>query len=308
MQDKLHHSMHTSNQTNKNAFERSSYIAGLTSVVLVSYHTGAVLNQSLKQVLAQSQPVELIVVNNGNPPEVLLHLQKMAQQEHRLKLLNGQGNVGFATGCNLGAKQAQGEYLLILNPDCVMSPHTLEQCLTEAAKLPQPYMLGARLMGSDGHEGRGGRRDMLTPLNGLVYAVGLSRIFPSFRFNHHQDPVPAQTAPVPAISGAFMFMPWSQFAELGGFDESYFLHVEDLDLCMRFHQNGGKIYFAPKIEVMHVKGTSDVTSYFVERHKIKGFRRYFARYYAAPFDKTVTFMLLALLYSRLFFKLVKSKF
>ncbi|MGB9154699.1 MAG: glycosyltransferase family 2 protein, partial [Alphaproteobacteria bacterium] len=71
-------------------------------------------------------------------------------------------------------------------------------------------------------------------------------------------------------------------------DEGYFLHVEDLDLCFRFRKAGGKIYFAPDVVAIHTGGTSEAASDFVERHKTRGFSRYFHR----NFGETTPFILL----------------
>jgi GT2 family glycosyltransferase len=84
-----------------------------------------------------------------------------------------------------------------------------------------------------------------------------------------------------------MFLPREDFRRIGGFDEDYFLHVEDLDLCLRFHRAGGEIYFAPDVAVTHIGGTSKATGAFIEKHKARGFIRYFHKnfggQYPAPF-------------------------
>src|SRR5476651_1020721 len=92
----------------------------ICSVIIVSYRTGPVLFASIRSVLRQQRLAELIIVNNGNPPDILARLQQMALTEPRLKILTGHGNAGFAKGCNLGAVQATGEFLLFLHPDCLL--------------------------------------------------------------------------------------------------------------------------------------------------------------------------------------------
>ncbi len=249
--------------------------APLTSVVMVSYHTGPVLTRAIASVLAQSEPVELCLVDNGNPPEVIETLRTMAGNDARIRFLTGHGNVGFSRGCNLGARAAQGDHLLFLNPDSVLPPDTLLKLQKHGATLKRPYMIGARLLGEDGHDQRGCRRALLTPGTAFVEALGLFRLFPRLRLNFNEEKVPAALAPMPAISGAFMYLPREDFFRIDGFDEGYFLHVEDMDLCLRFRRAGGEILFAPDIPVTHIGATSNAPSWFIEKHKARGFVRYF---------------------------------
>ena len=247
---------------------------------MVSYFTGPVLPQSIAAVLAQTAPCELVLVDNGNPPEVVEQLKHQSLAEPRLTLITGHGNVGFSKGCNLGAKAAKGEYLLFLNPDSLLPVGVIEKLLAHAATLPRPCLIGARLLDGEGRDQRGCRRALLTPKTALIEALHLHRLFPKERLNYHEEPVPQAITPVPAISGAFMFLAAADFWQINGFDEGYFLHVEDLDLCWRFRQAGGEIYFAPDIVVTHIGGTSKATSAFIEKHKAAGFKRYFEQNFA----------------------------
>jgi GT2 family glycosyltransferase len=78
-----------------------------------------------------------------------------------------------------------------------------------------------------------------------------------------------------------MFLRQEDYWKIGGFDEGYFLHVEDLDLCLRFRRAGGEILFAPDVVVRHLGGTSDSPKALVERHKARSFRRYFRQNFAS---------------------------
>lgn len=252
----------------------------LTSVIMVSYQTGEVLFDAIASVLEQSQPVELCLVDNGNPVEVLTRLQMLAEKDSRLRLITGQGNVGFSKACNAGARAAQGSHLLFLNPDSKILPDTVERLMQHAGHLDSPYMIGARLLDEQGRDQRGCRRALLTPTTACIEAFHLGAFFPHARLNFNQEPIPATIGSIPAISGAFMFMSREDFWRIDGFDEGYFLHVEDLDLCLRFTRAGGTIYFAPDIVVTHVGGTSHATSAFIEKNKALGFSRYFHRNFA----------------------------
>ena len=82
---------------------------------------------------------------------------------------------------------------------------------------------------------------------------------------------------MPTISGACFALRRKDFESLGGFDEGYFLHVEDIDLCWRARQAGGEVLFQPKAEVVHLGHTSLEHPLKVEFHKGVGLSRYFIK-------------------------------
>lgn len=249
-------------------------------VVMVSYHTGPVLFASVKSVLRQKQLSELVVVNNGNPPDVLARLQQMMLTEPRLKILSGAGNIGFAKGCNAGAKHVTGDFIALLNPDCLLPPDALGSLMRGFGEIPGTMLAGCWLINPDGSEQRGGRRQLLTPKTALSEALGLHKFTKMKRLNENETAMPLKTHEVPAISGAFMCMKYADYQRLGGLDEKFFLHVEDLDLCMRVHKARGKVVCVPYVKVTHMLSTSgEVTSRFIEWHKTKGFMRYFSKHY-----------------------------
>lgn len=274
---------------------------------MVSYHTGPVLFEAIAAALAQTAPVELILVDNGNPPGTLTKLEAIAHQSGPLRLISGHGNVGFGRGCNLGARAAQGEYLLFLNPDSMLPKDALAKLHTHAAALTRPFMIGARLLDEDGTDQRGCRRALLTPKTAFIEALHLGPLFPKLRLNFNNEPVPNSITSMPAISGAFMLLPREDFEKIGGFDEDYFLHVEDLDLCLRFRRAGGEIYFAPDVPVTHIGGTSKATKAFIEKHKARGFVRYFHKNFGKDYPAPFLWMLDLAIWARCWIKIAMSK-
>src|SRR5262245_5450663 len=94
--------------------------AGGVSAIVVTYFTGPLLSRCLATAEADPAIDEIILVDNGNPPEVAAALKEWAAERPGRKLLQGHGNVGFGRGCNLGATAARGAYVLFLNPDAVL--------------------------------------------------------------------------------------------------------------------------------------------------------------------------------------------
>ena len=265
-------------------FRRGGSTAGV-SVVMVSFWTGSVLTEAIESVLAPDQEgvVELILVDNGNPPAVTAQLARRAAADPRLVLMGGHGNVGFARGCNLGARRMRGRYLLLLNPDCRLAPGAIPALLAEAGALGVDWMLGCRVLNPDGSDQRGSRRALLTPGTALVEALRLDRLAPAMlrrhRLNHHEGQLPQGTVRIPAVNGACMMLPVATFQAVGGMDEGYFLHVDDLDLCLRLHRKGVPVYFVPRVEAVHHAGSSRAGPIRIEWHKARGFLRYFRVHY-----------------------------
>lgn len=257
------------------------------SVIMVSYNTGPVLFRAIDAVIRQEGLHELIVVDNGNSRDVRARLKTLSEQDPRIRFITGQGNVGFATACNLGAAKAEGKYLLLLNPDCIVPSRALVRMVKALEENPQAWLAGCRILNPDGSEQAGSRRNLLTPGVAFVENFRLYRLLPrkkgkdSYfkRMNFHEDEGAEQPIFVPAISGAFMLIERERYYELGGLDEEFFFHVEDLDFCYQIHQKGGKILFVPGVAAVHYRSTSQVSDTFVEFYKAKGFTRYFDKHF-----------------------------
>ncbi|MBF2760680.1 MAG: glycosyltransferase family 2 protein [Ectothiorhodospiraceae bacterium AqS1] len=289
------------------------------SVVMVSYRTGPVLFSALDAVLAQGESSgvrELLLVDNGNPPAITASLSMRAKRDPRLRLISGHGNVGFAHGCNIGAREARGRYLLLLNPDCCLEPGALATLRAEAADLGdqgyRDWMLGCRILNPDGSEQRASRRALLTPRTALVEAFRLDRLWPKLfrdhRLNLHESPVPGDTTRVAAVSGACMMLPLSTWHSIGGMDAGYFLHVDDLDLCYRLHRANVPVYFVPHIRATHRASSSRISPLAVEWHKTRGFFRYFRLHFCTPRGFLVLGPVGAGILLRFFFKATRMFF
>jgi GT2 family glycosyltransferase len=264
--------------------------AASISVIVVSYHTGDVLFDAINRILQQPCDVELVLVNNGNSAEVNTQLQLMAAATPHMIIIDNPHNMGFAKACNQGAAAASGDIYVMLNPDCLLTTSSLPRLLEVTSTLPDHWLLGPDLRNLDNSQQRGARRDRLTPWLAFIEMTHLDYIAPRHpyfkRMNHDHD-APTDTIEVPAISGAFMAMLGGDFHQIQGFDQHYFLHVEDLDFCYRWHKMGWPIYFTPHLRLTHIQGTSRATHWFIEWHKAQGLVRYFHShfhlYYPAPF-------------------------
>lgn len=253
------------------------------SVVVVNYNAGTYLLDCVKSVLNQCN--EIIVVDNASSDTSLLMLEQAFPAEDSLRVIRNQQNLGFAKACNIGAFRASGSHLLFLNPDCLLAPGVTAKLIDVLRSNPAIGMVGGLLVNPDGTEQGGGRRAIPTPWRSLVRAFGLARFadrWPKlfYDFHLHKQPLPQHPVEVEAISGACMLVSKWTLHQVGLWDEGYFLHCEDLDLCVRLTQVGKKILFVPDARVLHYKGVcSRARPVFVEWHKHRGMMRFYRKFF-----------------------------
>lgn len=263
-------------------------------VIVVSYRTGPALGRCLAALGAARGVDEIILVDNGNAVAEAAALTAFAAADPRAQVLRGQGNVGFAAGCNLAARAATAQTLLFLNPDAALEADAVESLSHALAAAPPPAIVGGDLRDADGRPERGSRRDHVTLWRAFVAFSGLSRLerfSPAFRdFNRHTDPMPCAPVAVQAISGALLMLRRADFETLGGFDESYFVHVEDLDICRRAEERGWPIIFAPGPHGRHERSTSAVEGRFIARHKARGMARYLTKFSHGPIERVAAWL------------------
>ncbi len=266
------------------------------SAIVVSFYTGPVLARAIASLKEQAEIQEIIIVDNGNWDNAVLEAANINadedQAEAEIKIISGHGNIGFSAACNLGAKHAKSPLLLFLNPDAVLPQESVKSLLEGRDAIAQtdnendhaaPWMMGAKLVGPDGLEQTGARRHVLTPWRAFVEATKLYRLAPEHpyfrRFNMHDDPCPGELCTVPVTSGACFLIPREDYFYINGMDEKYFLHVEDIDFCLRFAKAGGRVYYNPKVEVLHFKGSSRIRKSSIEFYKTQGMQLYFEEHF-----------------------------
>jgi len=260
------------------------------SVIMVSYMTGPALLEAINAVMVDEDIFELILVDNGNTLEARKRLSDVVARHDRIRLLQGHGNIGFARACNYGAKLARGEYFLFLNPDALIAEGAARNLANCGKNLTAPWITGGMLRDVNGREQRGARRGALTPLSALVSFTPLHKL-PFFNSIHKEnETLPKKEKAYPTVSGACLMMSRSSFETLGGFDEDFFLHVEDIDVCRRAREQGGDVYFVPSATAMHYGSTSQVRRQKVEWEKLKGFTLYFLKHSKTVFGKALTYL------------------
>jgi GT2 family glycosyltransferase len=262
-------------------------VAGLTSVVTVNFNAGPLLTACAKAVLSSRAPVEHVVVDNGSTDGSVASLRAAFPGDARLVVLENGANLGFARATNRGIASSRGDHVLLLNPDCMVEPDTIGSMRAVMDAHPEAAMAGCLVLNPDGTEQAGCRRAVPTPARSLVRTLGLGRLFPDADFVLAGRPLPEGPVPVDAISGAFMLVRRDALQRVGGLDEGYFLHCEDLDWCMRFREAGYQVLFVPGVAVVHHKGHSSRdrpvrVSWHMHRGMIRFYGKFFRHRYPLP--------------------------
>ena len=242
------------------------------AVVVVSHRSEATLDDCLHRLRASDGVAQIRVVDNASDDATLAIVQRHATADARVHFIANPDNPGFAVACNQGAADSDGPWLAFVNPDCLVEDGTLARLRAHAISLGGA-LVGADLVDETGARDPAARRrfpDFAAMLRDPSRArLGLAA----------EDTQPLQQ--VDAVSGALILLPRAAFARVGGFDERYRLHAEDLDLCCRLRRSGVAVAVANDVRVVHVRGVSSRTRpLFVEWHKHRGFWRYFGKFEA----------------------------
>lgn len=259
----------------------SEHVAGMTSIVVVAADSGPLLGRAVASALAGGLGVEVIVVDNASSDGEVERVERAHAKS--VRVLRNPANLGFGPACNRGAAIARGDLLLFLNPDCELAAGSVDAIRRVLAADDRIGLLGVEVCGTAGRPARGNRRRDPTLKRALMAMTGLSHfewISPMLAGIEMPvvDPHPAVEY-VDAVSGACMAVRRTVFDRIAGFDEGYFLHVEDLDLCRRTRDAGWRVAIAHDVRARHWQGSSSRhRRVFVERHKHRGMWRYFLRF------------------------------
>ncbi|MEM8616835.1 MAG: glycosyltransferase family 2 protein [Pseudomonadota bacterium] len=249
------------------------------AALVVSYHTGPRLKECLYALHSDPTVSEIILIDNGNPPQMQCWLDHWAGPEHRCRLIRPSKNLGFGRAVNLAAAQTAAHWLLVVNPDAVVKRGAADRLMKTATDFSEPSIVGGRIFDLHGREERGPRRRELTLFRAITSALGWNT------WTLERTPPPTTAVTMPVISGAFFLTSAKSFAALGGFDERYFLHVEDVDLCARCWAAGGKVVYEPRAGALHYGATSNVSPRTVSAHKRDSLRLYFRSRARGPFHR-----------------------
>jgi N-acetylglucosaminyl-diphospho-decaprenol L-rhamnosyltransferase len=226
--------------------------ASITAVV-VNYNAGSALCDCVASLEAGGVG-ETVVVDNASVDD---SMELLARRSPRARPIRSVRNLGYGRGANVGARATTGEYLLVCNPDLVAGPEAVRRLATVLDDSPKVALVGPMLRERSGAVYPSGRE-----FPGMAEAVGHGFVGLFWGGNPWtlryrrigQEQHRARDADW--VSGAFFLVRRDAFDEIGGFDERYFMYVEDVDLCWRLRKAGWTIRYEPGAEVVHQQGLS----------------------------------------------------
>ena len=235
------------------------------SVIIINYNVKHFLEQCLfsaKKAVA-GIPAEIIVIDNNSADSSIEYLSPLFPS---VKFIANKENTGFSKACNQGLRNAMGEYILFLNPDTIVPEDCFHKCISFFISHPDAGALGVKMLDGSGKFLKESKRAFPSPMTSLYKLLGLSKIFPRsaiFSRYHLGHLSENETHEVDVLAGAFMMVRKEVLDKVGGFDESFFMYGEDVDLSYRIQKascpnniHPYKNYFFPDTSIIHFKGES----------------------------------------------------
>ena len=228
------------------------------SVIIVNYNVEFFLEQCLNSVKTALKKIdgEVFIVDNDSIDTSVEMVQEKFPEFH---LIQNKKNVGFSTANNQAIQIAQGEFILLLNPDTVIEEDTLIKTVEFMRNHEKAGGLGVRMVDGKGKFLPESKRGLPTPMVAFYKIFGLSKLFPKskkFGQYHLGNLSEFEINEVDVLSGAFMLMRKKTLNEVGLLDEAFFMYGEDIDLSYRIIKGGYKNYYFPETRIIHYKGES----------------------------------------------------
>ncbi|MDO8452547.1 MAG: glycosyltransferase family 2 protein [bacterium] len=232
------------------------------SVIVLNYKTKELSVKCVESIFKFTKGLdfEVILVDNNSLDGSKEHFRDFAKKfnDERLKVFANTVNSGFTGGNNFGLKKSRGEYILFLNSDTELMENSIEKCIKFLKTNPGVGAIGCQLKNLDGTLQRnGGHFPTLLKVKAWMLFLDdlpiVKDLFPSyhppasfFAKSHYQD----------WLTGAFFLMPRGVLNEVGGWDDDYFMYVEDVDLCWRIKKAGYKVYYFAGTAIKHIGSAS----------------------------------------------------
>ena len=224
------------------------------SVIIVSYNVCRFVAQCLDSVQKASSGIdaEVFVVDNASADDTVSYI---TQHYPWVKVIANDENLGFSRANNLAIRQAQGEYVLLLNPDTIVAEPTLRECVSLMDAHPQAGGVGVRMHNADGSLAPESRRAIPSPWVSFLKMLGFTK---RYYMSHLPWDEPGR---IEVISGAFFMLRRKALDQVGLLDEDFFMYGEDIDLSYRLLKGGWENWYQPS-DIIHFKGESTQKSSF----------------------------------------------
>ena len=268
------------------------------SIIIVNFNSCEYITKCLESILKDTKEMEteIIVVDNSSADNSVAVIRKLYPQ---VLVIENPRNIGFAAANNIAIKKARGKYILVLNPDTIISTGTTIELLNFMTLHPEIGMLSPKLIRQDGSLDTACRRSFPTPFDIYFHLLGLDRLFPNSKLFAHYNLSylnPSESCEVDCVAGAFMLVRSAAVNMVGLMDERFFMYVEDIDWAHRFRLQGWQVYYYANREVLHYKHGStnkEKNGMLPEFYKAlyQGYDKFYAQQTPTIFNWTMFFTL-----------------
>jgi len=226
------------------------------AAVVVNYEAGPLLVACVESLLADvsAGPPELVVVDNASSDDSLATLR---DRRPEVRIVDTGANLGYAAAANQGIRATTGPVVAVCNPDLRVEPGTAAALVGRLETEPDLAAVGPRVLEPDGTVYPSARQ-LPTTLDAAGHGA-LGRLWPHNPFTRRYrelDADPSQARDVDWVSGAAVWLRRAALDQVGGWDERYFMYVEDVDLCWTLRRAGWRVAYEPRGTVTHVQGFS----------------------------------------------------
>lgn len=227
------------------------------SIVIVNYNSTDYLLKCLESIFRLTKEIsfEVIIIDNASNE---FDKKFLLSKYQGIRVIKNEQNIGFAKANNQGFNLANGKYTLFLNNDTILIENTIKNVFDFAEKYNNDVFVGCQLLNAD-YSKQESVVEFPNVWNGFTENFFLYKVFPKSKiFNKYYQNEKDYSYPieVDVVKGAFMFCSSYAIKKLNGFDERFFFYSEETDLCYRFKENGGKVFFLPKEKIIHYGGVS----------------------------------------------------
>jgi GT2 family glycosyltransferase len=251
------------------------------SIIVLCWNDLRVIGECLKSIFDQTSQVdfEVIISDNGSADG---SVEFVREHFPNVRVVENGANLGFAKGNNAGIKIARGDYVLILNPDTIIRGRALEKLVAFADCHPEAGAFGCRVLNPDGSF-QNPARPIPTVRGWLLAALclrWLGRLSVRFASDLYPGWNGCSEREIGFQSGCCVLFRGDVLRNLGGFDEQFFYHFEESDLCARVWSSGSSVLYFPGAEIIHLGGQS--VGRFPIRFALETYRsgyRFFYKHY-----------------------------
>ncbi|WP_172970123.1 glycosyltransferase family 2 protein [Erythrobacter sp. THAF29] len=244
------------------------------SILIVAYNSRHFIRDCIAAIPEACADVEheVIMIDNGDDGTAAL----VEELYGNVRILPSRGNIGFGSACNMLAAEARGRRLVLLNPDTIAFPGSIAALHQAAQKFPEFAAIGGASVDRTGHD----PKPMLSalPRFSTVWRGMIGMTSNDMNILSDRD---GSVFEVEAVNGGFCIIDAAVWRDLGGFDESFFLYGEDVDLSLRIAHLGKSIGYVPSARVFHDVGSGDFFSPASHRFKTIAAAHYANKHFSA---------------------------